>query len=202
MAMVDPGLWTVLWTGGHILAVAGLRSSSRFAPAPITLITMSVTVRPMRDDESRSFLEIQRAAVRGLAINDYRASVIEEWAPLPVTDAACAVFRVNQDDEIRLIAELDGELVGIGALVLAGSELRGCYVVPAAARKGVGSALVAEIERIALHHGLTHLELLSSLTAKPFYRALGYEVGELVEHVLRSGNGMAAVKMRKTFTPE
>src|SRR5687767_10672101 len=120
---------------------------------------MSVIVRPMRDDESRPFLEIQRAAVRGLAVNDYPASVIEEWAALPVTDAAIAVFRINQDDEIRLIAELDGELVGIGALVVAKSELRACYVVPAAARKGVGSALVAEIERIARHHGLMHLEL-------------------------------------------
>jgi putative acetyltransferase len=160
---------------------------------------MAVTVRPLRDDESWAFLEIQRAAVRGLAVNDYPASLIEEWAPLPVTDAAVAVFRVNQDDEIRLIAELDGEFVGIGALVLAASELRACYVVPAAARKGVGSALVAEIERIARHHGLMHLELLSSLTAEPFYRALGYEVGESVEHVLRSGDGMAAVKMRKTL---
>jgi GNAT superfamily N-acetyltransferase len=154
----------------------------------------------MRDDEARVFLEIQRASVRGLAVNDYPASVVEEWAPLPVTDAAVAIFRVNQDDEVRLVAELDGELVGIGALVLAGSELRACYVVPAAARRGVGSTLVAEIERIALHHGLINLELLSSLTAEPFYRALGYEVGERVEHVLRSGDGMAAVKMRKTLT--
>jgi putative acetyltransferase len=160
---------------------------------------MSLVVRPMRDDEARSFLEIQRAAVRGLAAKDYPASVIDAWAPLPVTDTAVAFFRVNHDSEIRLVAELDGELVGIGALVLAESELRACYVVPAAARSGVGSALVAEIERIARHHGLTQLELLSSLTAEPFYRALGYDVEERVEHVLGSGSRMPAVKMRKTL---
>lgn len=151
----------------------------------------------MRDDEARSFLEIQRAAVRGLATSDYPAPVIEEWAPLPITDTALAFFRLNHDDEIRLIAELDGEPVGIGALVLANSELRACYVVPAAARKGVGSALVAEMERIARHHGLTHLELLASLTAERFYRALGYEVEERTEHALSSGGRMQAVKMRK-----
>jgi putative acetyltransferase len=116
-----------------------------------------------------------------------------------VTDTAVAFFRVNHDSEIRLVAELDGELVGIGALVLAESELRACYVVPDAARRGVGSALVAEIERTARHHRLTHLELLSSLTAEPFYRALGYEVEGRVEHVLGSGGRMAAVKMRKTL---
>jgi putative acetyltransferase len=158
-----------------------------------------VVIRPLRDDGARSFLEIQRAAVRGLAANDYPASVIEEWAPLPVTDTAVAFFRVNHDDEIRLVAELNGELVGIGALVLAACELRACYVVPGAARQGVGSALVAEIERIARHHGLTHLELMSSLTAEPFYRALGYEAEGRVEHVLSSGARMAAVKMRKTL---
>ncbi len=122
-----------------------------------TFARMSVVVRPMRDEEARSFLEIHRAAVRGLAAEDYPSSVINTWAPLPVTDTAIAFFRVNHDSEIRLIAELDGALVGIGALVLAESELRACYVVPAVARSGVGSALVAEIERIARHHGLPHL---------------------------------------------
>ena len=160
---------------------------------------MGVVVRPMRDDEARSFLEIQRAAVRGLAAKDYPTSVIDAWAPLPITDTAVAFFRVNHDNEIRLVAELDGELVGIVALVLAGSELRACYVVPAAARSGVGSALVVEIEQVARHHGLTHLELLSSLTAEPFYRALGYEVEDRVEHTLGSGGRMPAVKMRKTL---
>lgn len=161
---------------------------------------MSVVVRLLRDDEARTFPEIHRAAVRGLALNDYPASVIEEWAPLSVTDTAVAFFRINHDDEIRLVAELDDELVGIGAVVLSDSELRACYVAPHAARKGVGSALVEEIERIARHQRLTHLELVSSLTAEPFYGALAYEVGERVEHVLRSGGRMAAVKMRKSLT--
>jgi hypothetical protein len=68
-------------------------------------------------------------------------------------------------------------------------------IPPSASRNG------AKIECIARRHGLMHLELLSSLTAKPFYRALGHEVGESVEHVLRSDEGMAAVKIRKTLRP-
>src|SRR5438128_2595519 len=35
-----------------------------------------------------------------------------------------------------------------------------------------------EIERIAIEHGLTHLETVSSITAVPFYSALGYEIIE------------------------
>ena len=95
------------------------------------------------------------------------------------------------------MAEIDGQCVGIGAIVVGNSELRACYVAPGAARRGVGSALVAEIERIAREHGLLYLRLESSLSAEPFYEALGYRVEERGEHVLGSGVAMAAIKMRK-----
>jgi putative acetyltransferase len=186
--------------GGYYGPVEDEEHETSTCAREIQSLTMSVVIRPMRDDEAKSFLLIQRASVRGLAANDYPPSVIEAWAPMPVTDTAVAFFRVNHDNEIRLVADVGGELVGIGALVLADSELRACYVLPAAARRGVGSALVAEIERIAGDHGLTHLELVSSLTAEPFYRRLGYQVQERVEHVFGSGRGrMAAVKMRKSI---
>src|SRR5687768_12716457 len=92
---------------------------------------------------------------------------------------------------------LDGLVVGIGALVLERSELRGCYVAPQAARRGCGSALVREIERIAGEHGLTHLELAASLNAAAFHAALGIEAGERDEVTLRNGGKMAAVWVRK-----
>src|SRR5207245_1224475 len=122
--------------------------------------------------------------VRGLAAKDYPAEVVEAWAPLPITDRAFELFLSNPDDEIRLMAELNGEPVGIGALVVNNSELRACYVAPTAARKGVGSALVKEIEHLAREYGLTHLELKSSITAESFYAALGYRVKKRGGHIL------------------
>jgi putative acetyltransferase len=95
------------------------------------------------------------------------------------------------------VAEIDGEPVGIGAIVVSNSELRACYVAPSAARRGVGSALVATIEQIAREHLLDHLDLESSITAEPFYSALGYRVESRGEHFLSPGVTMAAVKMRK-----
>ena len=95
------------------------------------------------------------------------------------------------------MAEVDGAPVGIGAIVVSNSELRACYVTPTAARRGVGSALVAKIEQIAREHHLDYLELESSITAEPFHCALGYRVESRGEHVLSSGVPMAAVKMRK-----
>jgi putative acetyltransferase len=163
---------------------------------------MSLVVRPMREDEARLFLEIHGRSVRGLAAEHYPADVIAAWAgPAPISDEGVRGFLKNPDHEIRLLAELNGQPVGLGSLVVNNTELRACYVVPEAARMGVGSALVKEMERIARDRGLTHLELHASVNAEPFYAALGYEAVERGEHVLRSGLRMAAVKMRKTLTP-
>ena len=156
----------------------------------------SLVVRSMRTDEGRAYLDIHGRSIRGLAATHYPPEVIEGWAGR-ITDGYISWLMGNPDGELRWLAELNGELVGLGALVIPKSELRACYVVPEAARKGVGTALVTEMERAAREHGLTMLRLDSSTNAEPFYVALGYEVVERYERVLGSGVRMAAVKMRK-----
>jgi putative acetyltransferase len=159
---------------------------------------MQIFVRPLRDDELRMYLEIHTSAVRGLATTHYPPEVIEAWV-VPITEDTVRDLTLNADGEIRLIAELDGVPAGIGGLVLDRSELRACYVAPQAARRGCGSALVREIERLARENGLTRLELAASLNAEPFYAAHGYEVRERSEVVLRNGHRMRAVLMGKTL---
>jgi putative acetyltransferase len=162
---------------------------------------MLINIRRMRPEDARLFLEVHHAAVRGIAAKDYPLAVIEQWAPLPVTKTHIEHVQANYENEIRLLAEINGEIVGLGAIVLAKNELRACYVVPSAARKGVGSALVREVERIALEHGLSRLDLDASITSEPFYKALGYEVQEYREHILGCGQRMACVKMSKHLSP-
>jgi GNAT superfamily N-acetyltransferase len=157
---------------------------------------MPVFVRPMQAAEARRFLEIHHASVRSLAASDYPPSVIEAWVS-PITDERLQRFLQNRDSEIRLIAELDGEPVGIGALVVGNSELRACYVLPTVARRGIGTVIVAEIERLACEQGVRELHLESSVTAEPFYAALGYRVEKRGEHRIAPGVSMAAITMRK-----
>jgi putative acetyltransferase len=135
--------------------------------------------------------------VRGIAAKDYALDVIEAWAPLPLTSRLIAGVRTNPDSEYRLIAEIDGRIVGIAALVAGNNELRACYVAPEASGKGVGSALIREIERAALKQGVAFLEADSSLTAAPFYAGRGYQILGYGEHVLPNGQIMTCVKMRK-----
>ena len=156
---------------------------------------MPAVIRDLRHGEERLFLELHAQSIRGLAAGHYPPEVIDAWCVAP-TEENLARFITNAEHERRLFAELDGKVVGLAALVLEGLELRACYVLPEAARKGVGTALVREMERLAAAEQLDHLELLSSINAEPFYAALGYESGGSTEHNLR-GHPMAAVKMSK-----
>ena len=159
---------------------------------------MAVTVRPLRDDELRLYLEIHERAIRGLAVSHYSQGDIEGWV-VPATDENLRRLALNADREIRFLAELDGKPVGIGALVLEESELRAVYVAPEGARKGCGSALVREIERVARDHGVTRLTLFASLNAEQFFAALGYRSTARTEVVLPNDHRMAGIQMEKDF---
>ncbi len=157
---------------------------------------MTVRVRPLRDEEIRLYLDIHERAIRGLAVSHYSRDDIEGWV-VPATDENLRLLTRNADREIRFVAELDGNPVGIGALVLEKSELRAVYVSPEGARQGCGRALVREIERTARDNEVTRLTLCASLNAEPFYAALGYDVLERTEVVLPNDHPMAVVRMGK-----
>ena len=83
-----------------------------------------------------------------------------------------------------LVAQLDGHVVGMGGFrpgAHARAEVLRVRVHPATRRRGVGRALVAELERRAVRAGL-RWAFLDTATNQPeamaFYQALGYcEVG-------------------------
>ena len=159
---------------------------------------MPIIVRPLRPDEGSIYLEIVNTAIRGLAVSHYPPDAIEGWV-VPVTDESVRDLMLNPDHEVRLVAELDGNPVGIGALVVERSRLGACYVSPHAARRGCGSALVQEIERLTRANGLTRLDLAASINAESFYAGHGYEVRERSDVVLRNGHRMSAVWMWKSL---
>jgi len=72
---------------------------------------MTLSIREMRPEDARAFLEVHHAAVRGLASKDYAPEVIEAWAPMPITARHVEGVQSNPDGEYRLVAEIDGRLV-------------------------------------------------------------------------------------------
>ena len=92
----------------------------------------------MRPGEARAFLEVHHAAVRGLAAMDYSPEVIDAWAQCPSSTTISRRFDRTQRKNSRLIAELDGRVIGIGSLIATSGELRACYVAPSGEQTGSG----------------------------------------------------------------
>lgn len=95
----------------------------------------------------------------------------------------------NSDAPTDAAADSDAEA--------AHGEVRAVYVHPDHARRGVGTALLSELERRARKRGFEALVLTASLNAVPFYEHRGYEaVEELVYEFGGEAEGIAVV-MRK-----
>ena len=83
----------------------------------------------------------------------------------------------------------------VGFALRAQATLALCYVVPEALHRGVGRALLQNIEAHAREAGLATLDLESTRTAEPFYRRHGY-----VPHgVAQTWAGLQAQPMRKVL---
>lgn len=71
-----------------------------------------------------------------------------------------------------VVAEENDELLGVAALD--GLELKRFHVARLQQRRGIGSALLMELEAYARAEGRGRLELLASPSAASFYAAHGY----------------------------
>jgi GNAT superfamily N-acetyltransferase len=156
------------------------------------------------------------ASVRGLQTNDYTAAVIEGAA-----GGALGLDRQLVADGTYFVAEAeDGFLAGCGGWSfrttlcggdrLAGREpaamdpvvdaakIRGIYVHPSWARKGLGSLILAYCEAKSMEAGFTRLEMGSTLTGVPLYRLRGYRETERIALPLPNGERLAVVRMEKS----
>jgi putative acetyltransferase len=103
---------------------------------------------------------------------DYSPEQIDAWAPRIYPDT----FWQRRFRRYRvLVAEEEDAVVGFAELAPTG-EIDCFYVHHACQHRGVGSALMARIERDARGHGNSRLTADVSITAEPFFRRMGFKV--------------------------
>lgn len=131
---------------------------------------MELKIRKACSGDAKAISQVIVAAVRESNAQDYPASVIESVV------AHFTPERVVELLEQRLVfvAVLDDEIVGTGALD--GHAVRSLFVAPQQQRKGIGQALMGQIEKAALQRSVEALLVPASLTAESFYTRLGYRV--------------------------
>jgi GNAT superfamily N-acetyltransferase len=85
-------------------------------------------------------------------------------------------------DHAMLVAERDGRLVGVLTYVVRGAECEVLTLHADERRKGVGSALIAEVTGIARRAGCTRLWLITTndnVDALRFYQRRGFRLAAL-----------------------
>ncbi len=160
---------------------------------------LKIQIRPARPEDAREILEAHFTAVRSTASRDYGPEITSEWSPEVTSERIQKYIKESLPTETTLVAVIENQVVGFGAIVEASNELRAVYVHSEFGGMGVGAALLFGLEKLAKELGCKELKMDSSLTAAPFYAHHGYEEIERGFHNLRSGKIMACVKMRKAI---
>ena len=82
------------------------------------------------------------------------------------------------------------------------AKIRAFFVHPQWARRGIGTLILEACERAARAAGFTRLEMGSTLTGVPFYRAHGYAALENLQVPLSNGEMLPIVRMAKEIKRE
>jgi len=148
-------------------------------------------------------MNIHYSAVFETAAPFYPEEIVRNWAsPMNPETEKKYVDAIETKNEIIVVAKINGRTVGFGWIVPKLNELRAVYVHPDFGREGVGTQIVADLERLAVERGLNELELIASLNAERFYLKNGFVKIGNCERKIRSGYLMPCIKMKKILIKE
>ncbi len=136
-------------------------------------------------------------AIKEICASHYAPEEIEAWAKPRKHGHYIESIRSKE----FYVAEEDGDVIGFGTLNQANGEVEAVYVIPEAARRGIGQAILSKLEERAKDLGLNFLHLDSSLNAVSFYQSAGFEPQEEAKHRLSSGMEIGCVLMKKAVSP-
>ena len=128
-------------------------------------------LRPYLPKDVPFLLRMTRGSITQLAQDDYSPGQIEAWVESFSDEAA---FAERLAAGLTLVATIDGFPAGY-AMLKGKDEIDLLYVAPGLVRRGVASALVEALEKLAAARGATQLSAKASDVARPFFSARGYE---------------------------
>jgi len=122
--------------------------------------------------EESALWEVFHSAIHSIASKDYSEEQVNAWSPANPD-------RVQWAERIRginpFVAKRAGVIVGY-ADVQADGYIDHFFVSAAAARQGVGSALMRKLHEAAVQGNLSTLFSNVSLTAQPFFEKWGFVI--------------------------
>jgi N-acetylglutamate synthase-like GNAT family acetyltransferase len=130
---------------------------------------MECEIRLARESEAEAISVVILSALRETNAKDYSQDIIarveQSFDPASV--------RSLMGNRTVFVAIRSGEVVGTASLD--GAVVRTVFVSPSVQGQGVGTRLMAEIERTARTNNIAVLTVPSSITAEPFYAKIGFK---------------------------
>lgn len=130
-------------------------------------------VRAATHADAGAAIAVVRRSIEELCVADHRGdpATLARW----LANKTPANFEgwIADPDNYCVVAETGTGMAGVGLLHRSGG-LRLVYLAPGLQRRGIGTAIHAELEAAARRMGLRALHLKSTALARPFYEALGY----------------------------
>ncbi|MDS0259537.1 GNAT family N-acetyltransferase [Haloarcula sp. S1CR25-12] len=165
---------------------------------------MTVRLRDATPADVDRLCEVNRVAIETLGTEPYDEHQIAAWK----RGVDPELYPIEAAETHFLVAETDERVVGFGWMkpeadeyftIDVSGEITGMYVHPTAARNGVGTRLLGELERAARDRSVESLGLWASLNAVSFYRKHGYET--MGEQALEYDDGteLPVEEMRKVL---
>ncbi len=179
---------------------------------------MPFRLRPAVSGDVPALTALINDSVRRLQADDYTASQIE--------CALATVYGADSqliEDGTYYVVEAGSTIVGCGgwskrrtlyggdqctmvredALLDPGTDaakIRAFFVHPDWVRQGIGTLILQTCEEHAVASGFSRLEMGSTLTGVPLYRAKGYMEVENLRVPLANGDALPIVRMEKRIT--
>ncbi|MES2756729.1 MAG: GNAT family N-acetyltransferase [Pseudomonadota bacterium] len=134
---------------------------------------MGIQIRSAAPEDASAACGVLRRSIRECCVQDHQnnSNVLDTWLgnKTPQNVAGWLASPTNY----TVVAERDGEVVGVALLTQAG-KLSLCYVLPEAQRSGVGKALLDGVEAKARDWGIGVVKLHCTAAGRDFFARNGY----------------------------
>lgn len=130
-------------------------------------------LRKYKSDDCLNLLKLFYDTVRTVNKKDYNNKQLSVWAPDNYIEEKYDIWQKSLSENFTIIAEINGEIAGFGDIEKTG-YLNRLFIHKDYQHMGIASAIVKELEEYAEKICICTIITEASITAKPFFKKLGY----------------------------
>lgn len=154
-------------------------------------------LRKYKSDDCLNLLKLFYDTVRTVNKKDYNNKQLSVWAPDNYIEEKYDIWQKYLSENFTIIAEINGEIAGFGDIEKTG-YLNRLFIHKDYQHMGIASAIVKELEEYAEKICICTIITEASITAKPFFKKLGYTLIK-EQQVERKGIFLTNYVMKKNI---